>query len=91
MKYRNLSISLPAQMAEHVDRAAEREHRTRSELIREALRLYLSGIPSEEPTNAERAAMARGSAEIRSGEYVTLDQLLHDVAPRRRPVRAKGA
>lgn len=90
-KYRNLSISLPEAMAETVDVAAKREHRTRSELVREALRLYLSGIPSEAPTAAEAAAMARGAAEIRRGESVTLDQLLHDVAPRRRPVRAKGA
>jgi len=91
MKYRNLSISLPEAMAETVDVAAKREHRTRSELVREALRLYLSGTPTEEPTSAEAAAMARGGSEIRRGEYVTLDQLLHDVAPRRRPVRAKGA
>lgn len=90
-KYRNLSISLPEAMAETVDVVAKREHRTRSELIRESLRLYLSGIPSEEPTAAEATAMAHGAAEIRRGEYVTLDQLLHDVAPRRRLVRAKGA
>lgn len=89
-KYRNLSISLPEAMAETVDVAAKREHRTRSELIREALRLYLSGIPADEPSGAEAAAMAQGAAEIRRGEYVTLDQLFHDLAPRRRPVRAKG-
>ncbi len=70
MKYRNLSISLPEAMAETVDMAAKREHRTRSELIREALRLYLSGVPSEEPTAAEAAAMARGAEEIRRGESV---------------------
>lgn len=66
-------------MAEHIDRAAEREQRTRSELVREALRLYLSGILSEEATEAECAAIERGSAEIRNGEYVTLTQLLDDM------------
>lgn len=91
MKYRNLSISLPEAMAEDVDRAAEREHRTRSELVREALRLYLVGIPVDEPAEDERAAMRRGKAEIRRGDHVTLDELLHDMAPRRRAIRTKGA
>lgn len=91
MRFRNLSISLPEAMAEHVDRAAEREQRTRSELVREALRLYLAGVPVDAPTRQERAAMRRGAAEIRRGDSVMLDQLTHAVAPRRRSVRAKSA
>lgn len=34
------SISLPPEMANEVDRIRKEEHRTRSELIREALRRY---------------------------------------------------
>lgn len=35
------TISLPPQMAEEVETACKQEHRTRSELIREALRRYI--------------------------------------------------
>jgi CopG family transcriptional regulator / antitoxin EndoAI len=43
-------ISLPEKFLDEVDRFAEEEQRTRSELIREALRLYIkgSGMESEE-------------------------------------------
>ena len=37
------TISLPPAMAQQVERAMKAEHRTRSELVREALRVYLSG------------------------------------------------
>lgn len=86
MKYRNLSVSLPEPMADRVDQAAEKEHRTRSELVRQALRLYLDGVPVVEASPDEIAAMERGSREIRRGEHVTLKQLRHGMAPRRRQV-----
>lgn len=89
VRYRNLSVSLPERMIEVVDRAAEREQRTRSELVREALRFYLQEIPAEAATPEEIAAMDRGRAEIERGEYVTLDQLLHELAPHRRPLGKK--
>ncbi len=36
-----MSISLPPEMVEDIERACRSEHRTRSELTREALRHYL--------------------------------------------------
>jgi metal-responsive CopG/Arc/MetJ family transcriptional regulator len=36
------SISLPPEMAEELEEIRKKEHRTRSELIREALRRYIS-------------------------------------------------
>lgn len=36
------TISLPPQMAEKAEEAARRESRTRSELVREALRQYMA-------------------------------------------------
>jgi len=47
-------ISLPEGFLSEVDKVAQSEHRTRSDLIREALREYLSGArrsqkPIEEP------------------------------------------
>ena len=37
-------ISLPGEFLSEVDKAAQSEHRTRSDLIREALREYLRGV-----------------------------------------------
>lgn len=40
-KGRKVLIALPAAFLEEVDSAAHAEHRTRSDFIREALRMYL--------------------------------------------------
>ena len=86
MARRNLSISLPSEMVTLVDRAARVEHRTRSELVREALRAYLGRkIPVVEASKEERAAIKRGRREIERGQYVTLEQILHGMD---RPSRA---
>ena len=86
MARRNLSISLPSEMVTLVDRAARVEHRTRSELVREALRAYLGRkIPVVEASKEERAAIKRGRREIEHGRYVTLEQILHGMD---RPARA---
>ena len=37
-----MTVSLPPAMMEQVDRVCEAEHRTRSELVREALRIYFA-------------------------------------------------
>ena len=37
-----MTVSIPPAMMELVDRTCETEHRTRSELVREALRLYFA-------------------------------------------------
>jgi metal-responsive CopG/Arc/MetJ family transcriptional regulator len=42
-------ISLPDEFLERVDRAARREHRSRSELIREALRRWLDERTAPRP------------------------------------------
>ena len=41
------------------------------------------------PTKAELAAMKRGEAEIARGEYVTLDELLHELGIKRSELRKK--
>jgi predicted transcriptional regulator len=69
-----MTVSLPPEMLRAVEKARKAEHRTRSELVREALRAYL-GIPIVTPTIEERAALARGRAEIARGEFVRLDEL----------------
>ena len=75
-------------MAEQVERAMRVEHRTRSELIREALRVYLSAriVPVESPTAGEVRTYRRGMAAYKSGDYVTLEAYLDGMD--RRPRRA---
>jgi predicted transcriptional regulator len=82
-----LTISMPPEMLKEVERVRKLEHRTRSELMREALRTYFSGRRVREALASpeEIRAIRRGRAEIRQGKYVTLDQLLDEMGrPRRR-------
>src|SRR3972149_7749544 len=75
-----MTIAPPPAMVRQVERVRKREHRTRSELVREALRSYLQDrFPVVVPTKAELAAIRRGRAEIKAGNYVTLDELIHDL------------
>lgn len=90
------SISLPPEMAEELTRLQKAEHRTRSELVREALRAYIrlaerramseriAALPEEEASEDERHAVAEGAADFRKGRHATLDALRHDL---RRPSR----
>jgi len=75
-------------MAEQVERARKAEHRTRSELVREALRIYLAVrlVTTEFPTAAEARAYRRGMAAYKRGNYVTLERYLDGMD--RRPRRA---
>ena len=71
------TISLPPAMAEQVEKTMQAENRTRSELVREALRTYIAirQFPEEIPTPAELRAIRRGRAAYERGDYVTLDEL----------------
>jgi predicted transcriptional regulator len=68
-------------MAEQVEETMKVEHRTHSELMREALRTYFSvrRFPEETPRPAELRAIRRGEAAYRRGDYVILDEYLRDV------------
>lgn len=87
-----LTISLPPEMLKELERVRKREHRTRSELMREALRTYFSKrIPEEAPTTAELRAIRRGRAAIAGGDFVTLDELRDEVGTAPRRSRKKSA
>lgn len=78
-----MTVSLPPAMIKEFERVRKAESRTRSELVREALRYYFSMVlrfPAVEATKAELAAIRRGREEIRRGNYVTLDELKRDLA-----------
>ena len=85
-----MTISLPPAMLREVEAASKAEHRTHSELVREALRVYLYGrYPVVSATRAEAAGIARGRADIRKGNYVSLEQLAHDLDTANRTPRRK--
>jgi predicted transcriptional regulator len=85
------TISLPPAMAKEVERAMRVEHRTRSELVREALRVYLSArlIPTELPTAAEARSYRRGMDAYNRGDAVTLQEYLNGMDRRPRRTRKK--
>jgi predicted transcriptional regulator len=72
-----VTISLDPAMAKQVERLRRVEHRTNSELWREAMRAYLRARtrPEYRPTASEQRAINRGERAIRRGDYLTLDDL----------------
>ena len=85
-----MTVSLPPAMIRQVEQVRKAEHRTRSELVREALRTYFR-FPVVAASRSELEAIRRGRAEMRRGEYVDLDQLLHAVDTPRRKTGRKTA
>jgi metal-responsive CopG/Arc/MetJ family transcriptional regulator len=84
-KTKTVTLSLPSQMVADLDRVREREHRTRSEVLREALRRYVAVaerdrmIPVEDALPEEIEAMRRADEEYARGECVRLEDLQHEV------------
>ncbi|MGC0142116.1 MULTISPECIES: ribbon-helix-helix protein, CopG family [unclassified Pseudactinotalea] len=56
MAVRKVAITLPEELYELVERARAIEHRSRSEVVQEALRTHF-GEPTYRPTEAERAQL----------------------------------
>ena len=85
-----LTISLPPAMAKQMEKVQKEEHRTRSELLREAWRRYFeSRYPVYTPTKAELAAIRKGRAAFKRGDYVTLNQLHNELDSARHQTRTK--
>src|SRR5271157_3274635 len=85
-----MSISLPPAMLRQFEEVRKKESRTRSELVREALRAYFDErYPAVAPTPAELAALRRGRAAFRRGNSISLAQFLNDLEPPRHRPRAK--
>src|ERR1039458_7437430 len=70
-----MSISLPPALLRQFEEVRKKESRTRSELVREALRAYFEKrYPAVTPTPAELAALRRGNS-------VSLTQFLEGLKP----------
>ncbi len=87
----SVTISLPPEMIKDMERVRKIERRTRSELVREALRTYFTAGRSYTPTSAELRKIEKGRAAIRSGAYSTLDELRALLASYRRQARPKAS
>jgi metal-responsive CopG/Arc/MetJ family transcriptional regulator len=87
---KTLSISLPPQLVEELDRVRRREHRTRSEILSEALRRYIMiaarshTVPIEDALPEEIEAMRRAEEEYQRGQCVRLEDLQHELGLRTR-------
>lgn len=85
-----MTISLPPAMVRQFEHVRKAESRTRSELVREALRAYFEArYPAVPPTAAELAALRRGRAAFRRGDAVPLTRFLNGVESRARRSGAK--
>ncbi len=89
-----LTVSLPREMMEQVEATRKAEHRTRSELVREALRTYMAlarRFPEAEATPAEIRALARARLEFERGETVSLSRYMNELPRRTRNPGKKTA
>ena len=75
-----MTVSLPPALARQVEEVQKIESRTRSELVREALRVYVeTRYPAIQPTKTELLALRRGRTAFQRGDAVPLKAFLHDV------------
>lgn len=70
----SVTFTLPPAMHRAVKRVQVTEQRTTSELMREALRVYLGTARPYSPTPRELRAIAAGRAALRGGDRLTLEQ-----------------
>ncbi len=84
-----MTVSLPPAMIREVEAVRKAEHRTRSELIREALRTYFTVRRTYTPTALELRAIERGRAAIGRGEYASFDDLRTSLGPAGKQARTK--
>lgn len=95
MKARHsVTFTLPAEMHRTMERVCKMEHRSTSELMREALRRYFAAVgplPTYTASSAEVAAIEKGRAAFRRGDFVTLDDFNAHVDHLNRKTRAQGA
>jgi Arc/MetJ-type ribon-helix-helix transcriptional regulator len=80
-KTKTVAVTLPEPLVDDLDRIRKRRHLTRSELMREALRRYITvtersdTISVEDPLPEEIEAMRRANEEYARGECVRLEDL----------------
>ena len=82
---KTVTVSRPPQLVAELNRVRECEHRTRSEILRDALRRYITVaerdrmIPVEDALPEEIEAMRRADEEYARGECVRLEDLQREL------------
>ena len=84
----SVTFTLPPAMHRAVKRVQVAEQRTTSELMREALRVYLRAPRPYLPTPRELRAIEAGRAALRRGDRLTLEQARAYVDRRRTTPRS---
>jgi len=80
-----LPISLPPEMLDNVNQLAKKEHRTKSELVREALRRYIEDKEWETiRVHGATRAKARGITEA------DVDRIIHEHRQEKRKKTTRG-
>jgi len=80
---KTMTISLPPAFAQQFEAVRKAESRTSSELVREALRQYFENrFPTVKPTKDEIRAIKQGCRAFKRGDFVSLNDLLHDMDPK---------
>ena len=82
---KSVTVSLPPLLVDELDRISERARLTRSEILRDALRRYITVtergrmVPVEDALPEEIEAMRRADEEYARGECVRLEDLHHEL------------
>jgi metal-responsive CopG/Arc/MetJ family transcriptional regulator len=90
LKTKTVAITLQEPLINELDRIRKRQHLTRSELLREALRRYITvaersdTIPVENALPKEIEAMRRANEEHARGECIRLEDLQRELGLRTR-------
>ena len=81
MGSRTVSVTIPDELFKSVEAVRRRGHLSRSSIVREAIRDYLSRrhIPVVEATPEELAELDDARREVERGEFVSLADLRDDL------------
>ena len=83
-----MTVSVPLPMAKQVDRQRKADHRSRSEVVRDALRLYFKALPDIEEAG-RRAYLDAKAGKGLSPIFETVEQGQRWLARERRRARRK--
>ena len=88
---KEVTFILPEDLVSAADEAAARGQRSRSEVVQDALRWYLrvQELPVDEATPEEIEAIEAGRAELARGDFVTFEEIKHDLETDLRQARTK--
>ncbi|MGD0947199.1 MAG: ribbon-helix-helix domain-containing protein [Candidatus Binatia bacterium] len=83
-----VAVSLPVPMAKQIERTRKAEHRSRSEVVRDALRLYFRALPDIEEAGRQAYLDAKAGKGL-SPIFETVEQGQRWIARERRKARHK--